>query len=220
MRESRPFDLRLFLMAVGAGAVDVVSLTTLGAFTAAVTANMVFIGIAIEDGDTHTAIRAGLAVAFFGAGAFLGTRALARVPAERRRSAGAAVLWGIAGLQAVFLVIWLATSGEPDGAELDLLALVSACAMGGQTALTGSWHTGVMTTYVSGSLVGLLGAVASPGSPDPEWRNQIGVIIALLVGALIGAVLLSQARDSVPVLPLALTVVVAGATLLRVRRAA
>jgi uncharacterized membrane protein YoaK (UPF0700 family) len=220
MRESRPFDLRLFVMAAGAGVVDVISLTTLGAFTAAVTANMVFIGIAIEDGDTHTAIRAALAVACFATGAFLGNRAFARVPAERRRSRGAAVLVGIAVLQAVFLAIWLATSGDPEGGELDVLALVSPCAMGGQTALTGRWHTGVMTTYVSGSLVSLLGAVASPGSPDPEWRNQIGVIVALLIGALIGAVLLSQARDSVPVLPLALTVLVAGATVLRVRRVA
>jgi uncharacterized membrane protein YoaK (UPF0700 family) len=94
MRESRPFDLRLFVMAAGAGVVDVISLTTLGAFTAAVTANMVFIGIAIEDGDTHTAIRAALAVACFATGAFLGNRAFARVPAERRRSRGAAVLVG------------------------------------------------------------------------------------------------------------------------------
>ena len=94
------------------------------------------------------------------------------------------MLWGIAVLQAVFLAIWLAASGDPDGVELDALALFSACAMGGQTALTRSWHTGVMTTYVSGSLVSLLGAVASRESSDPEWRNQIGVIVALFIGAL------------------------------------
>jgi uncharacterized membrane protein YfcA len=89
--------------------------------------------------------------------------------------------------------------------------------MGGQTAATRQWHTGVVTTYVSGTLVGLLGAFASPDREDPEWRNQITVIFAVVAGALLGAVLLSQARDSVPVLPIALTLLVAGLSALRAR---
>jgi uncharacterized membrane protein YoaK (UPF0700 family) len=194
MRESRPFDLRLFVMAAGAGVVDVISLTTLGAFTAAVTANMVFIGIAIEDGDAHLAIRAGSRSSASAREPFSGTA----LSPESRRSGGAhggrRCWWGSPRCR--------------------------------RSSSRSGWRPPVIPrapssiTYVSGSLVSLLGAFASPGSPDPEWRNQLGVIVALLIGALIGAVLLSQARGSVPVLPLALTILVAGATVLRARRAA
>jgi uncharacterized membrane protein YoaK (UPF0700 family) len=217
MRESRGFDPRLFVLAAGAGVVDVISLTVLGAFTAAVTADLVFIGIAIEDGDIHTAARAALAVVAFGTGAYAAMRFVAGAREERRRSRGATVLAGIAVLQTAFFALWLATSGEPEGVELDVLALLSACAMGGQTAATRRWHTSVVTTYVSGTLVGLIGMIASPDADDPEWRNQAAVIVAVVAGALLGAVLLAHARDSVPLLPVALTLLVAIASLVRAR---
>jgi hypothetical protein len=96
VRDGQPLDLRLAILAAGAGVVDVISLTVLGAFTAAVTADLVFVGIAIEDGDIHTAARAALAIAAFGTGALVAMRFVAGASAERRRFRGAAVLAGIA----------------------------------------------------------------------------------------------------------------------------
>jgi hypothetical protein len=44
------------------------------------------------------------------------------------------------------------------------------------------------------------------------------VIVAVVCGALLGAVLLAHARESVPLLPIALTLLVATASLARARR--
>jgi uncharacterized membrane protein YoaK (UPF0700 family) len=209
MRELLRLDPRLLLMAAAAGVVDAISLTTLGVFTAAVTANLVFVGLALGDADVHTALRAALAIVGFASGAF----AASRLMASETGSPGAVVLAAVGALQAAFLIVWLAADGDPEGATLDLLAVVSSIAMGGQTAATRVWHTGIVTTYLSGTLVGMLGALAAPGKTDPEWPNQAGVIGAVAIGATVAAVTLTHAHDSVPTIPVALTALVAFAVM-------
>lgn len=215
-------DTLLVLLAVGAGVVDAISLVTLGVFTAAVTANVVLVGLALGDADSHTALRAALAIAGFGVGVMVAARALGPAKAaERWPSRAPAVLAGIAIVQVTFLAGWIASDGRPDGIALDLLACASAVAMGGQSAATRAWHTGIATTYVSGTLTMLLRDLAESSGARPDQLRRLSVIVAVAGGATVGALLLNHAHGSVPILPITLTVVVAigAATLPRRRRA-
>jgi len=137
---TRVRDGLLVSLAFGAGVVDGISLTTLGVFTAAVAANIVFVGLALGDADTHTALRAALPVAGFAIGVLLAARALRPW----------VVVAGTAVVQLAFLAGWLASDGHPDGVALDLLACGSALAMGGQTAAASRLHPGIPPTFVTG----------------------------------------------------------------------
>ena len=190
MRDRTGFDLRLAVLAAGAGVVDVISLTVLGAFTAAVTADLVFVGIAIQDGDDHTAARAALAVVAFGAGAYGAMRVVAGAPAESRRSRGTAVLAGIAVLQTAFLLRPLAGDLGPSG---------------GRRARRPRAASGMRDGRPDGGHV-------------PVAHRRRHHLFAVICGALLGAVLLAHARESVPLLPIALTLLVAIASLARARR--
>lgn len=198
------------LLALGAGVVDAISLTTLGVFTAAVTANMVLVGIALGDSDVHTAVRAALAFGGFAAGVLVGERVLGgRGQPQSRPSRLPAVLGGIAAFQVAFLAIWLTADGSPEGIELDVLATASGLAMGGQTAATRGWSTNLFTTYVSGTLTVLLSELATATGSRTDRRRRVLVIVAVVAGATLGAIMLNHARDEAPGVPLALTLLVA-----------
>jgi uncharacterized membrane protein YoaK (UPF0700 family) len=187
----------LLLLALGAGVVDAICLTTLGVFTAAVTANVVLVGVALGEADGHAALRAGLAFAGFAVGVLTTARLL------RRPARTGALVAAIAVVQAAFLATWLAADGRPDGTTRDLLAAMSALAMGSQTAAAAVWQPGIPPTYVSGTLTGLL------SGPTPDRAVRVGVIVAIAAGATLGGVMLAHARGPVPVVPLALTALVA-----------
>ena len=202
-------DPLLVALALAAGVVDAISLSVLGVFTAAVTANVVFVGIALGNGDVHSAVRAGLAIAGFVVGVLLATRVMRARGDETRPIARAPLaLAGIAAAQLAFLIGWLAADGRPEGAALDLLAVASALAMGGQTAVAVNWRPDTSTTYVTGTLTVLISEiVASTGTRDDRIR-QLSVISAVAFGAAIGALMIAHERSLAAALPLAITLVV------------
>ena len=194
----------------------------LGVFTAAVTANVVFVGIALGDGDVHSAVRAALAVAGFVVGVLVATRILRAGGDDGRPFARApVVLAGIASVQLAFLLIWIAADGRPAGAELDVLAVASAVAMGGQTSVAVAWRPDVATTYVTGTLTALIGEIVSSTGSRAARGRQLAVIAAVAVGATAGSLLIGNARVLAAALPLAITfAVVAGGLVVRRRVAA
>ena len=209
-RATRLRDALMIVLAVGAGVVDAISLLTLGVFTAAVTANIVLIGLAAGNADPHTAVRAALAFAGFALGVLVVARTLGPADAPERSAARApAALAGIAVVQLVFLLGWIAVDGQPEGIELDLLACASALAMGGQSAATRAWHTGMATTYVSATFTLLLHDLARAIGSRADQLRRMSVIVAVVGGATIGAVMLNHAHDSVPIVPVSLTALVA-----------
>lgn len=209
-------DALLVALAAAAGVVDAICLVVLGVFTAAVTANLVLIGIAVGDADPHTAVRAALAFAGFAVGVLVAERGLRGDAGDVALARAPLAFAGIAALQLAFAVGWLASGGHPAGVGLDLLAVASALAMGAQTVAARSWHTGIPTTYVSGTLTVLLAELAVAAGSPAERLRRAGVIAAVAAGATIGAVLLDHLRDPVALLPLALTLTVAaGAATLR-----
>jgi uncharacterized membrane protein YoaK (UPF0700 family) len=211
----RAGDLLLVSLAVGAGVVDAISLTTLGVFTAAVTANIVFVGLAVGDADSHAAARAALALAGFAIGVLAAARALGRDAGAQRVPP---VLAGIVAVQLAFLAGWLATDGRPDGATLDLLAGGSSVAMGAQTAAAGRWRPGITPTFVSGVLTFMLSELVTADGARSDVELRAGVIAAVAAGATVGAVLLTNAREAVAVVPAVVTALVALAAVVLRRR--
>ncbi len=205
-------DPLLVLLAVGAGAVDAITLTALGVFTAAITGNVVLLGIALGTGNPHVAVRSGSAFLGFALGVYGGARLLpehaaGEGPSHRRRTF---VLAAIACVQAGFLALWLAAGGQPGGVETNLLVGASALAMGAQTATARSWRSGITTTYMSGTLTLLLSDLATTRAQSRTDRLlRAGVIVAVAAGAAAGALLLAHVRRGAPLLPLALTLLVA-----------
>jgi uncharacterized membrane protein YoaK (UPF0700 family) len=202
-------DALLVALTVAAGAVDAISYLGLGGiFTANMTGNMVLLALAAGSGAGSQALRAGISLVAFSAGVFVSARIM-RAPDDvslwpRRITTTLAV---VATLQAGVLAGWLATSAHPSGAVEGGLISLSALAMGAQGSAIRTMNvSGVSTTYLTGTLVGLVTQVAVWSGSRGEAARRAGVLVALLAGASVAAVLLVNVRSLAPILPLALTV--------------
>lgn len=226
-RDVRVRDWLLDALTAASGSADAISFLALGKiFTAFMTGNLAFLGLAIAgnpgapDSGSVLASMAGFAI-----GIYLATRIVA--PSRRPAHEGAqpsGIVWpprttfalGVSLLaQLCFLVIWFAISGHPgDGATRVLLA-VWAVAWGMQTA-TIRWLNvgGVYTTAATATFTFLFGDFATRPVTGGELRRMVGVIVSLVVGATAGGLLLIHAPVYAPVLPFLITtgVVVTAAT--------
>jgi uncharacterized membrane protein YoaK (UPF0700 family) len=202
-------DALLVALTVAAGAVDAISYLGLGGiFTANMTGNMVLLAIAAGSGAGPQALRAGVSLIAFSAGVFVSARII-RAPHDaslwpRRITTTLAV---VSVLQGGVLAGWLATSARPSGAVEGGLIALSALAMGAQGSAIRTMNvSGVSTTWLTGTLVGLVTQIAVWSGSRGEKARRAGVLVALLAGAAAAAVLLTKARSLAPILPLALTV--------------
>ena len=194
------------LLTVGTGATDVASFTRLGnIFASVMTGNLVVLGLAI--GRRSGILAAHTLIAF--AGYMTGVAAGARVVPEGRapgagwhRRLPAALLVELV-LLAGFTAGWEVTGATPrGGTQLGLLA-VAAAAMGTQSAAVRSFAGGVSTTYLTGTLTGVVAALVTPGRPARvEWR-QAALLAAVAVGATAGALVIRYAPAALPAIPLA-----------------
>jgi len=135
--------------------------------------------------------------------------------------------WGVtvvlaieAMIQAGFLGGWLASSAHPGITLKAVLAGLSALAMGLQSGAVGSLGvSGITSTYVTGTMAGLLQAVAL-GTGDVRNRaRRAAVIVGLVAGATVAGVLMVDARPVAPVVPLTVTVAALLTALWRLQRA-
>jgi len=223
---TRPKQQILTLIAIaltfGSGAADVASFTRLGGvFTSVMTGNIVLWGLAAARGSltlaAHTAVSiAGYIVGVAG-GAWIahGVKAAPAVKGTASASASTdhegalpgSVLWVLLAqltLLTGFTVGWEVTGASPAGwAQFGLLATLAA-AMGMQSsAVNNMGLTEVSTTYLTGTLTGLVSSLASPGQDTPHGLRRFGVLIGLVAGASLCGLLVATAADGVPALPLA-----------------
>ena len=63
--------------------------------------------------------------------------------------------------------------------------------------------TNVSTTFLTGTLTGLVSSLVSPGKDTPHGLRRFGVLIGLAAGAGLCGLLVATAPDVVPALPLA-----------------
>jgi uncharacterized membrane protein YoaK (UPF0700 family) len=193
------------------GAADVTSFTRLGnVFTSVMTGNIVLWGLAVARGSltlfSHTAVSI--------AGYITGVAA-ATLIAHRVKTIGigaaalldAHVIWVLRTeltLLAGFAVGWEVSGATPAGwAQFCLLATLAA-AMGMQSAAVNDMGLAqVSTTFLTGTLTGLVSSLVSPGKKTPHRLRRYGVLAGLAAGASLGGLLVATAPDAVPALPLA-----------------
>jgi uncharacterized membrane protein YoaK (UPF0700 family) len=198
--ETRYRDVLVVILTLCTGALDAVCFLRLGkVFSSVITGNLALLGIAVGEKNGGLAANGGLTLAGYGAGVVLGT--LFAGTAERgqpvwprRVSVTLAVELGIL---LVFSAGWLVWSSHRGTATRMVLLVLAAAAMGVQTAAVR--RLGQMsTTYLTSTLTGLFAALATWRMPD-EWQRSVGVVVALVVGAIFGSLAATLAPSWLPV---------------------
>lgn len=215
---SREQILTLIAIALtfGSGATDVASFTRLGGvFTSVMTGNIVLWGLSAAERSvslaSHTAVSiAGYIIGVAG-GAWIAHGF--KISAEAGRDDGRAsvlpghVHWALLAeliLLAGVTAGWEVTDASPAGWVQFCLLAVTAAAMGVQaSAVNEMGLTHVSTTFLTGTLTGLVSSLASPGKETQLGVRRFGVLIGLAAGAGLSGLLLATVADAVPVLPLA-----------------
>ena len=221
---TRPKQQILTLIAIaltfGSGAADVASFTRLGGvFTSVMTGNIVLWGLAAARGSltlaAHTAVSIAGYIAGVAGGAWIAhgvkaapaVKGTASASTDHEGALPGSVLWVLLAqltLLTGFTVGWEVTGASPAGwAQFGLLATLAA-AMGMQSsAVNNMGLTEVSTTYLTGTLTGLVSSLVSPGQDTPHGLRRFGVLIGLVAGASLCGLLVATAADGVPALPLA-----------------
>jgi len=211
VRELRRRDLLLIALTFAAGSVDAVALLRLDVFTAVMTGNIVLLGLAVGQGAFRNALRSIVALVAYGVGVVVGARIVGAVAIEThwspRVTRALTVEWA---LQFAFVIGWLLTGANPDGASAATLIAFSGVAMGIQAATARALAPGMSTTYVTGTLTGLLSELSALGAVSGDRRRRASIVVALALGALAGAFALSTMALLAPAIPL----VVVGAVVL------
>jgi uncharacterized membrane protein YoaK (UPF0700 family) len=194
------------------GAADVASFTRLGnVFTSVMTGNIVLWGLAAARGSLTLFAHTAVAIAGYIAGVIGGTW-IAHIGTDADADPEASVLpahvvWVLRAqltLLAGFTVGWEVSGAAPAGwAQFCLLATLAA-AMGMQSsAVKDMGLTEVSTTYLTGTLTGLVSSLARPGQETPHGLRRFGVLIGLVAGASLCGLFVATAADGAPALPLA-----------------
>jgi uncharacterized membrane protein YoaK (UPF0700 family) len=209
-------DALLVCLTFGAGAVDAISFFGLGrVFTGNMTGNLVLLGLAAGRAKGSEVVRSAVSLGAFCAGVLLAVYLVALISRRTSEARGSGV-WPVgvsvvlaleALVQAGFLAGWLTVSGHPGVVFEAVLVGLSALAMGMQSdAVAALGVAGVTTTYVTGTMTGLLRGLVIGGDDIQNRLRRAAVLGGLLIGAVVGGVLLIEARRFTPVLPLAVTV--------------
>ncbi|MBC6460641.1 YoaK family protein [Actinomadura sp. HBU206391] len=212
----RALTTSLTLLALGSGASDALSLTSLGTvFTGMMTGNLILLGVSLGHARFADALPAIASIAAFVAGVYAAASWLRDIRAGPSRPWPRRVVHLMAALsaaQAVVLVWWSASGGHPGPPARLALVGLTAAAMGVQSrAVIAIATSGTSTTYLTGTLTTLATELATTGEPF-AMRRRLAVIIAAVVGAILETVLLIWARAVAPALPLATTLVVIAIT--------
>jgi len=204
VRELRRRDFLLVALTFAAGSVDAVALLRLDVFTAVMTGNIVLLGLAVGQGAFGNALRSVIALVAYGVGVVVGARIVGAVAIESHWSPkvtrALAIEWV---LQAAFLTGWVLTGTKPDGASAAALIAFSGVAMGIQAATARALAPGMSTTYVTGTLTGLLSELSALGAVSGDRRRRASIVVALAVGAVAGALVLTVIPLLAPAIPLA-----------------
>ena len=210
---SRQQVLTLIAIALtfASGAADVASFTQLGnVFTSVMTGNIVLWGLAAARGSVslfaHTAVSIVGYIVGVAGGTWVAHGFKEASPGEEG-VLPAHVIWVLRAeltLVAGFTVGWEVSGASPAGwAQFALLATLAA-AMGMQSsAVKDMGLTEVSTTYLTGTLTGLVSSLVSPGQDTPHGLRRFGVLIGLVAGASLCGLFIATAADVAPALPLA-----------------
>jgi len=196
-------DTFVVLLTLTTGAVDAGSFLGLGkVFSSVITGNLVLLGIAAGTGGSALAVRAGVALAGYSAGVLLGAPIAARRGGNGStwpRSVTITLAAEMAILVA-FTLGWELAGGHPEGnSQLPLVALLAA-AMGMQGAAVRQLGQ-MSSTYMTSTLTGLLAGLGTRRKVDGLPRS-VGVLVAIVAGAVAGGAVVKLAPEWLPALVL------------------
>ena len=201
----RQRDALIILLTLVTGSIDAIGFTRLGGvFTSVMTGNMVLLGVAAGKGTTSLAIHTGIAFVGYVAGSVIGARVAGHAVANDH-------FWPRSILRALFLELlvlfvfaawWELVSAAPIGTEEYAMLSVNAVALGIQSAAVLRFGiSGLSTTYLTGTLTQFIASFAK--RRDPISGRSAFILLALIVGAGLGAVLAVHAPRFAPAFPIA-----------------
>jgi uncharacterized membrane protein YoaK (UPF0700 family) len=199
------------LLTFGSGAMDVATFTRLGnVFASVMTGNIVVFGLSLARGSVSLAAHTAMAFAGYVLGVAIGTRVAwfhsRRVAPDSEDSPWPPhVTWAFLlelALLAGFTIGWEVSGGSPSGGTQFAVLGIAACAMGIQSAaVIDMGLKEVSTTFLTGTLTGLVSALAS-GDGQRVGVRRPGVLLGLAGGAILAGLLVAYLPSLVPVLPL------------------
>lgn len=195
-------------LTVATGATGAISYTRLGSvFSSVMTGNLVLLGLSAGREDAGLAGRLAVAIVGYMVGALVGSR-IAGAPDKARPVWPVRVTVALLAESVVLgglLAGWEVGGSRPGGrVELGLLA-AAVLAMGVQAgAVRAIGIPGLSTTYLTGTLTGVLAELATTRSV--QWRS-IAILVGLVSGAA-GGLLAVQATATAPLLPIGVLAVV------------
>ncbi len=189
----------LLVLTFTTGLVDAVSFLGLGrVFTANMTGNIVFLGFGIAGAGGLPVVSPLVSLAAFLVGARGGGMLAARL-AERHPTHVASALSIEAGLIALAAAVAIAVDVEPNAVSGDAVIALLALAMGVRNATVRHLAVPDMTTTVlTMTLTGLAAESHADGTGKGSAR-RVAAVLAMLIGAIAGALLLEVAL-SLPLL--------------------
>jgi len=202
---SRTRHATVLLLAVTSGALDALGFLGLGGvFASVMTGNLVLLGLGAGTRNGRLADHAAVAIAAYVLGVAVGARlagsahpttGLART--ERLHVVASVELILVVG----FTVGWEVTRGIPSSAAQLVLIALAAAAMGLQgSAIRATMGSDVSTTYLTGTLTGIVAALAGGRPVRDQWRGAT-VLLAALAGAGLGGLVLTEWVRWAPVVP-------------------
>jgi len=224
-------DGLVVLLTVTTGAVDAASFLYLGhVFCSVITGTLVLLGISVGTHEPGLALNCGVALVSYIVGVVAGTplavrragRWLEGWPVRRwHRATKHHEIWpswltvALAVefcLLALFSLGWELTSGRPSGVAQRLLLAAAGVGMGIQAASIRQLGE-ISTTYLTGTLTGLISALATGRTPE-GLRRSLGIFAALVTGAILSALITMYQPALLPIVvlaPIALVVWLASA---------
>lgn len=224
-------DGLVVLLTVTTGAVDAASFLYLGhVFSSVITGTLVLLGISVGTHNPGLALNCGVTLVSYIVGVVAGTplavrragRWLEGWPVRRwHRATKHHEIWpswltvALAVefcMLALFSVGWELTSGRPSGLAQRLLLAAAGVAMGIQAATVRQLGE-ISTTYLTGTLTGMVSALATGRTPD-GLRRSLGIFVALATGAVLSALITTYQPALLPIVvltPIALVIWLASA---------
>jgi len=207
-------NLLLVGLTFAAGCVDAISYLALGrVFTANMTGNIVLLALDVAQSMGPQTRRSVVALVAFAAGvaiAALVGRARAKEEVWPARTTLALAVE--AALLAGFAAVWWSVQRPPDEVRALVLVALFGLAMGVQSATARQLAVrGVSTTFVTGTLTTLVSDIVTLAGPPGGWSLNASVLVALLLGAVVGGVAEVHAPSVAAALPAAIVVLVVAA---------
>jgi len=189
----KTLSLSLLGMTAVTGLVDAVSFLSLGhVFTANMTGNVVFLAFASAGVSELSVPRSFTALLGFLLGAVLGGRIMARATGESQVRL-ALVAFGVEIaflLAATFCAIGYSSSYSPRTVQLYGLIAFTAVAMGARNAAARKLAVPDLTTTVlTLTITGLAADSFLASGNSPRWQRRLAAVLAMFVGAAMGAIL-------------------------------